>query len=219
MTKQSSITGEVLLLCERLEIAQFMHAYLRFLFKQGITLPNMQIINYQGFEKLPALAQRLNRLEGSAQVSKVLFLADADDKQSERQQIFFAVRDAAFFAKVKACHYFFFLGRKPNKRWQRGYLEDALWQALEQETAEYNDFYNLHNMSEEYLLLVNNNRGREHRLQNYRRHLLYTYFAATEKYVGLRLGEAALAGAFDLHHRVFDSLRECLCALQIGEKE
>jgi hypothetical protein len=48
VTKQSSITGEIILLCERLEIAQFMHAYLRYLFKQGLELPHMQIINYQG---------------------------------------------------------------------------------------------------------------------------------------------------------------------------
>ena len=47
MSKQSIITGEVLLLCERLDMAQFMHAYLRHLFKQGISLPNMQIVNYQ----------------------------------------------------------------------------------------------------------------------------------------------------------------------------
>lgn len=213
MVKQSGITGEVLLLCERLEIAQFMHAYLRFLFKQCETLPNMQIINYQGMDRLETLSQRLQKLEGGTQVSKVLFLADADEHYDERMQKFFAVRDSAFFKQVAEYRQYFFPGQKPNKRWRRGFLEDALWEALEQETAEQCDFHNLYNMSAEFLLLVNNNRGREHRLRNYSRHLLYTYFSATEKYVGLRLGEAALAGAFDLEHDVFASLREQLLAL------
>lgn len=213
MTKQSSITGEIILLCERLEIAQFMHAYLRYLFKQGIELPHMQIINYQGVGRLRELSQRLAKLAGSRQVRKVLVLADADDQSDERMQELFAVRDNEFFKTVQECRHFFFPGRRPTKRWQHGYLEDALWQALRQDTAEYSDFYNLYNMSAEYLLVVNNSRGREHRLPNYHRHLLYAYFAATEKYAGLRLGEAALAGAFDLQHPVFDCLRESLLAL------
>lgn len=190
-----------------------MHAYLRHLFKQGKQLPNMQIINYQGLEKMQELTLRLCGLEGSARVQKVLFLADADEFIDERLQELFAVRDNAFFKNVPCFRHFFFPGLRPTKRWERGYLEDALWQALRHETSEYNEYYNLHNMSAEYLLLVNNNRGREHRLKNYHRHLLYTYFAATEKYVGLRLGEAALAGAFDLQHPVFTSLRESLTAL------
>ena len=64
MSKQSIITGEVLLLCERVEMAQFMHAYLRHLFKQGISLPNMLIVNYQSIDKLDLLTKRLIQLEG-----------------------------------------------------------------------------------------------------------------------------------------------------------
>ena len=65
MSKQSIITGEVLLLCERVEMAQFMHAYLRHLFKQGISLPNMQLENYLRNEKIDLLTSRHIQLEGS----------------------------------------------------------------------------------------------------------------------------------------------------------
>ncbi len=214
MNKQSSITSEVLLLCERVEIAQFMHAYLHHLFKHGEALPNMQIINFQGMNKLPAFAQRLKQVNKGEQVHTALFLVDAAEDRECKMQQFFAVRDEGFFCDVENFAYFFFPGKKETKRWQQGYLEDALWTALKHETSEYNDYYNLHNMSAEYLTLVNNNRGREHHLINYSRHLLYTYFAATEKYVGLRLGEAAMAGAFDLDHYIFISLKETLCSLQ-----
>lgn len=210
MNRQGNITGEVLLLCERTEIAQFMHAYLRHLFKQGQKLPHIQIINFQGIEQLPNFAQRLTQLAKEEKVRAVLFLLDAAAERERKLEKLFAVRDTAFFKDVERCTHFFFPGKKETKRWQQGYLEDALWTALKHETAEYNDYYNLHNMSAEYLTLVNNNRGREQHLKNYSRHLLYTYFAATEKYVGIRLGEAALMGAFDLQHAAFNSLKECL---------
>lgn len=61
--------------------------------------------------------------------------------------------------------------------------------------------------------MINNCRGRDNKLLNYNRHFLYAYLAATDKYVGLRLGEAALAGAFNLEYEGFDSLRECLKTL------
>lgn len=88
MSKQSIITGEVLLLCERLEMAQFMHAYLRHLFKQGISLPNMQIVNYQSIDKLDLLTKRLIQLEGREIVQKAVFFADAADERERRMQKF-----------------------------------------------------------------------------------------------------------------------------------
>lgn len=88
MSKQSIITGEVLLLCERVEMAQFMHAYLRHLFKQGISLPNMQIVNYQSIDKLDLLTKRLIQLEGREIVQKAVFFADAADERERRMQKF-----------------------------------------------------------------------------------------------------------------------------------
>ena len=145
MSKQSIITGEVLLLCERLDMAQFMHAYLRHLFKQGISLPNMQIVNYQSIDKLDLLTKRLIQLEGREIVRKAVFFADAADERERRMQKFFAVRDNTFFREVEYCTHFFFPGKKATKRWQKGYLEDMLLQSLRQESSECSDYYNLLN--------------------------------------------------------------------------
>ena len=92
MSKQSIITGEVLLLCERLEMAQFMHAYLRHLFKQGISLPNMQIVNYQSIDKLDLLTKRLIQLEGREIVRKAVFFADAADERERRMHLLLSSR-------------------------------------------------------------------------------------------------------------------------------
>lgn len=196
MSKQSIITGEVLLLCERVEMAQFMHAYLRHLFKQGISLPNMQIVNYQSIDKLGLLTKRLIQLEGREIVQKAVFFADAADERERRMQKFLQCVTILSLEEWSIARTF--LSRqKATKRWQKGYLEDMLLQSLRRESSEWSDYYNLYNMSAEYLQSVNCCRGRENRLVNYSRHLLYTYLAGTERYVGMRLGEAALAGAFD----------------------
>ena len=119
MSKQSIITGEVLLLCERLEMAQFMHAYLRHLFKQGISLPNMQIVNYQSIDKLDLLTKRLIQLEGREIVRKAVFFATRLMSANAECRNFFAVRDNTFFREVEYCTHFFFPGKKATKRWQK----------------------------------------------------------------------------------------------------
>ena len=176
-------------------------------------MPNMQIVNYQSIDKLDLLTKRLIQLEGREIVRKAVFFADAADERERRMQKFFAVRDNTFFREVEYCTHFFFPGKKATKRWQKGYLEDMLLQSLRQESSECSDYYNLYNVSAEYLQTVNCCRGRENGLMNYSRHLLYTYLAGTERYVGMRLGEAALAGAFDLEHPCYASLKECLQGL------
>ena len=52
MNKQLSINGELLLLCERMEMARFLHVYLQYLFRQGVSLPTLQILNYRSLEQL-----------------------------------------------------------------------------------------------------------------------------------------------------------------------
>lgn len=44
--QQSSINEEVLLLCERTDIAQFLYVYIKHLFKKGVAMNNVQIINF-----------------------------------------------------------------------------------------------------------------------------------------------------------------------------
>ena len=51
-------------------------------------------------------------------------------------------------------------------------------------------------------------------MPKYSRNFLYGYFAGTERFVGLRLGEAATKGAFDLNHEGFKDLREFLTRLE-----
>lgn len=215
MSGPLALTGEVLLLCERAEQARFLQVYLRFLFQQTCCLlPTLQLLSFQNLAHLGPVLQRLPLLAGSEQVRRLLIFADAGQALEQRQQHLLELQSQVPLRKLESSAAYFFPGRQPGRRWRRGYLEDNLWAALRRETSEYNDYYNLSNMSADYLQTVNNGRGREQQLTNYHKHLLYVYLAGTEKYAGLRLEEAAQAGAFDLQHSSFDSLRECLLSLR-----
>ena len=97
MSKQLTINGEILLLCERLEMARLLHVYLQYLFRQGVSLPTLQLLNYRSLEQLPTLAERLPNIAGSRQVRKVVVFADAQNDLENRRNMLLDLRSSAFF--------------------------------------------------------------------------------------------------------------------------
>lgn len=210
MPKQLAIHSEVLLLCERREIAQFVQAYMQHLQKQKVALPQSQFLIFRSMEQLSVLARRLPLIPGSERVRRIIVLADAGNNLEERRELLDMVRGSAYFSKIPYCAHFFFPGRLQGKRWRSGYLEDLLLEALRPETAESGEFINLYNVCQEYVDSVNNCRGQGNGLGNRSRHVLCAYLAATEKYAGASLDEAVAAGAFALEGERFACLRKCL---------
>ena len=241
MSKQLTINGEILLLCERLEMARLLHVYLQYLFRQGVSLPTLQLLNYRSLEQLPALAERLPNIAGSRQVRKVVVFADAQNDLENRRNMLLDLRSSAFFRTREYCAHFFFPGRQAGRRWRHGYLEDLLLRTLKKDACDASDFHNLLNMAREYLVSVEQMRkivqdeadfklklqqkstriafcdSSAYKLTNPSRHLLYTYFAGTEKYLGCSLAEAAKLGAFDFEHEAYGELQKCLLELGKGE--
>lgn len=212
---QGRVNSEIILLCERLEIAEFMNAYLRYLFRDGVALPAVQIINCHKFSAMKTLIEKIALIDKKQKVRKVIFIADAVPNEVQKRKNFLsAVCSSTYLQKMEYCTHFFFPGKKTAQRWKQGYLEDALLLSLLPSTSESIDYYNLYYMSEDYLLSVKNSRREKLPLENYSRHLLYTYFAGTEKYVGLHLGEAAMQGAFNLNHQVFTDLKAIFITCQ-----
>ena len=241
MSKQLTINGEILLLCERLEMARLLHVYLQYLFRQGVSLPTLQLLNYRSLEQLPALAERLPNIAGSRQVRNVVVFADAQNDLENRRNMLLDLRSSAFFRTREYCAHFFFPGRQAGRRWRHGYLEDLLLETLKKDVCDASDFNNLLNMAREYLVSVEQMRkivqdeadfklklqqkstriafcdSSAYKLTNPSRHLLYTYFAGTEKYLGCSLAEAAKLGAFDFEHEAYGELKKCLLELGGGE--
>lgn len=211
----SSISSEILVFCERLEIAEFMNAYFKYLLKSGIIFPAIQIINCRSLNKIPSILEKITTLDNQQCVKKVLILADAIPHELQKRKDFLnALGSSKYLRKMGYCKYFFFPGKVSPKRWQQGYLEDMLVKSLVHDNQENQDYYNLLYIIEDYLLSIKNSQMKDKLFTNYSKHLLYTYFSATEKYVGLHLGEAANKGAFSLNHQVFDDLKEYVMELK-----
>ena len=243
MSKQLTINGEILLLCERLEMARFLHVYLQYLFRQGVSLPTLQLLNYRSLEQLSSLAERLPHIAGSKQVQKVIVFADAQNDLENRRNVLLDLRSSAFFRTREYCAHFFFPGRQYGRRWRHGYLEDLLLETLKIDASKECDFQNLLNMAREYLVSVEQMRkfvqdetdfklklekksgkvdfcdSNSFKLTNPSRHLLYTYFAGTEQFVGCNLAEAAKLGAFDFEHEAYAELKKCLLGLGLRERD
>lgn len=208
--KRGCINAAVVLLCERMDIAQFLQAYCRYLSGRGIALPSVQIINIRNFERLEAVLEQLGKQQDAGCLRRLYVFADGSDCVRNRNLMLYRIGLREFVKRLDDYAYYLFPGRGKGSGWRRGYLEDMLLDALQEATAESEHFMCLRNVAEDFLLCANTCRQRDQHLRIYSRHLLYAYFAATERFVGLRLGEAARIGAFDLEHPRFRNLKRFL---------
>ena len=213
MTAQKAVPQTIIALCERIDIAAFLDVYIKHLRTQGLEIPKVCIINLQELENLPQYLEDLEQFAELANIGKVLIFADATKKRLDVQYFITAALKRSFLQNLE--HDFYLFPRKSEKgNWTPGFLEDLLLPALSQESSEKCEFYNLHSVTHEFIFSVQNGRGKGNRFVNSSRNFLYSYLSGTEKFVGLRLGEAASKGAFDLENEVFRDLREFLSRLE-----
>ena len=211
--KKTRLHCPILLLCERKDIAEFVGAYMRYLFKQGLNLPNLQIINLGNFDELPKFLRYVEENEDIAALRKIRVLVDAGASTRQAQIRLEKIKNESFLAGFGDYDYYLFPGKMHTHYWNKGYLEDALVRSLDRSSSEIAVFENLYNVTQDFLLSVNSCRGLRKRFENHSRHLLHAYLAGTERFVGMSVGEATKAGAFDLEHSDFKSLREMFEAL------
>ena len=209
-----AVPQKIVVLCERIDIASFVDNYTKYLRKQGNNIPEFRIVNIQKLENFPAYLDRLERTESFKSIEKIVLVADAGARRLVTEHFIFKTKKNSFLENFNF-ELFLFPKKSAAGNWTPGFMEDLLLSALKQDTSECSYFYNLHNITREYIFSVHNSRGKENHFVNYNRNFLYSYFSGTEKFVGLRLGEAAEKGAFDLEHEGFKDLREFLTQLYI----
>ena len=209
MIASNAVPQTIIALCERIDIAAFVDVYIKYLRTQGMEMPKVRIVNLQELENLPQYLDDLEQFVEPANIGKVLVFADASKKRLERQYFITTALQRSFLQDLEYDFYLF--PRKSEKgNWTPGFMEDLLLPALSQESSEECEFYNLHSITHEFLFSVQNCRGKGNRFVNTSRNFLYSYLSGTEKFVGLRLGEAVAKGAFDLENKVFEDLKEFL---------
>ena len=209
MIASKAVPQTIIALCERIDIAAFVDVYIKYLRTQGMEMPKVRIVNLQELENLPQYLDDLEQFVEPANIGKVLVFADASKKRLERQYFITTALQRSFLQDLEYDFYLF--PRKSEKgNWTPGFMEDLLLPTLSQESSEECEFYNLHSITHEFLFSVQNCRGKGNRFVNTSRNFLYSYLSGTEKFVGLRLGEAAAKGAFDLENEAFEDLKEFL---------
>ena len=213
MIASKAVPQTIIALCERIDIAAFVDVYIKYLRTQGMEMPKVRIVNLQELENLPQYLDDLEQFVEPANIGKVLVFADASNKRLEMQYFITTALQRSFLQDLEYDFYLF--PRKSAKgNWTPGFMEDLLLPALSQESSEECEFYNLHSITHEFLFSVQNCRGKGNRFVNTSRNFLYSYLSGTEKFVGLRLGEAAAKGAFDLGHESFKDLKEFISKLE-----
>jgi len=212
-TKKLRIHCPILLLCERKEIADFVSSYIRFLFKQGISLPNLQIINLGRLEELANFLSYVEEHEDRSGLRKIRFIGDAAENASTKLLGLERIQDNSFLSQFPDYQSFLFPGKRARGPWSKGYLEDVLIKAIAKNSSEAACQESLLGITQDFLLSVNSCRDTKLPLSNHNRHLLYAYLAGTERFVGLNMGEAARAGAFDLTSSELEPLKNMLQAL------
>ena len=213
MAAQEAVPQNIIALCERMDIASFVDAYIQYLRKQGVSVPKIKIINIKYLDNLTRYLSLLEKAEGFKSIKKIIIFADAGVKRRETEHFLYKAKMKSFLKEFS--HEIFLFPKKSEAgNWTPGFMEDLLVPALKQGTSEMSEFYNLRNIAYEFIFSVNISRGKDNHFVNRSRNFLYSYFAGTEKFVGLRLGEAAAKGAFDLEHEGFKDLREFLSGLE-----
>ncbi len=206
-----------LILCEGKDVENFMICYLESdaLAYDSRFSNDIQTFDFKGIDDLSAFIGTLTRMDGYDLVRQIMVLRDAetDVNQAIRSiQNAFRLNDlpvpgqphiwkiesdsdkpATAFTLLPDC----------NKEPTTGALEDLCWDILKDEHAS-----KMRNDVLGFIDDIKKNYGtistHEHKSR------LHTYFSVNEKYISLKIGEAAKAGAFAWDHEKLNGLRDIM---------
>lgn len=181
---------------------------MKFLRKSGIPLPKTKIINLHQIENLYPVLAKLSRMPGFENVQKIRIVADGTHKRRDREHELYKAQMTTYLKEFADYDYYLFPYKSAAGNWRPGFMEDLLIETLQEDTSECCHYVSLRNIIDDFLLSTNNTRGRDNRFINHNRHVLCAYFAGTSKLVGMRVGDAADAGAFALGSEKFNDLKE-----------
>lgn len=213
--KNIEIKKRHLILCEGRDEQGFLIAYLNSAHLSATPgfSKDIQVMDFGGNDDLPKYLAVLKKTSGFDKVKTLLIVRDAErDVSSAIQQIGTALENNGFTApdrlrqwvtdkKNKDIEIGFLLFPACNEDPVAGTLEDLCLSILNQP-----DPPKLLEAVDRFLDQLKTERGREfgHRFKT----RLHTYLAVSDKYVGMKIGEAAKAGAFDWGNERLTPLRE-----------
>ena len=122
MTIIRSVEKQIVVLCERTDIAGFIDFYVKYLRSQGLIIPNLLIVNLRGLDNI---SQHLKVLEsnGLDNIKKIVLFVDAGTKRCNTELYLFKVKQHSFLKDFNF-DIFLFPRKSVSGNWMPGFLED-----------------------------------------------------------------------------------------------
>lgn len=175
---------------------------------------NIQVVNYGGIKDLTAYLKLLKNLAGFEEITKILIIRDAEtDADAAERSICSSLLNSGFTAPSKAgvyegglpeIAYYLFPGTRTDDRYDNGTLEDLCMNLVDDvKELDLADAY-VEKANVEITPLTHMHKSK-----------LCAYLAIKNKYVGMKIGEAAKAGAWNWDSVYMGKYKELMKYLNI----
>lgn len=206
-----------LILCEGMDEWRFLVRYLNSpaLQENPFFSENIEALNFGGNEDLSAYLAALKLIDGFSDIVSLLVIRDAElDAQKAARQVQNALRTNGLNVPdaqgqwtegtPKTCFLLFpALGTEECP----GTLEDLCVTILDDTAAETP-------LGEIDAFVERLEQGRKRIFSHRHKTRLHTYFSVNDKFVSMKVGEAADAGAFNWFHPKLEPLKDCLSKME-----
>ena len=208
-----------LILCEGMDAKKFLVRYLNSpaLQENPFFSGDIEALDFGGNEDLSAYLAALKGIDGYSDLVSLLVIRDAElDAQKAAHQVQNALRSNGLDVPAaqgqwtdgipKTCFLLFpALGTEERP----GTLEDLCVTILDNAKTETP-------MEEIDTFVGHLEQNRKQTFTHRHKTRLHTYFSVNNKFVGMKVGEAADAGAFDWFHPNLEPLKNCLSKMEVG---
>lgn len=197
-----------LLLCEGVDEKYFLQWYItHYLIKLDSNFNKIQIVDFGGIKELKT---KLKIISGQENFDKIKRIAVIRDAETNWEAALDSVRDSIISSGIDfdlfSSYSVYLLPGKDDDNWTNGTLEDLCVQLLDNDKCL--------EISRNYLNSIAENRGCEFKRRH--KNLLHAYLSGTDEFVGMKIGEAARANAFNWRSAQLDDLKEFLYKLIEG---
>ena len=181
---------------------------------QAYKLENILVEDYGGINDLIAYLKLLKNLPGFEEITKILIIRDAEtDSEAAEKSICSSLRNSEFTVPHKAGNYegdkleiayYLFPGTQVDNMFDNGTLEDLCMKLV--------DDVNGIVLADNYVQKANMEFST---LTHMHKSKLHAYLAIKNKFVGMKIGEAARAGAWDWENMYMKKYKELLTYLNV----
>lgn len=219
-----------IIFCEGMDEKQWLIYYLNYL-RPEYSLPDRFLVHdLGGNEQLLNAISNIPKLDHYSTAQAILFIRDAEkNHQQAIQALSTRIRTSFPFENLTSsdsqslsCGVWYktmddirigftlFPGKNTQGNFDNGTLEDLCLSILKHQPGEIS-ISQLQQLSTQYIENIQNYRHSPFRTLH--KNKLHAYFSGTDRFVGMKIGEAAKAGCFDFSHQKLDALKDMLIAM------